>query len=114
MKIYSENPNPSEEDLYKSSSKIKEIESIVIASKFRNTTGRGSTIRVVTEQKNEETKQAQVHHVCGKSHKKGSCEVVCKGCGMKGSHKEEKCWRLHLELKPKNMRNDREERDIGR
>ena len=114
LKIYSETPNPSEEDLHKFLTKIKEMESIVIASKFRNVTGRGSTIRVVTEQKNEETKQAQLHHVCGKSHKKGSCEQVCKGCGMKGSHKEEKCWKLHPELKPKHISNGREERDRGR
>ena len=33
---------------------------------------------------------------------------------MKGSHKEEKCWKLHPELKPKDMRNGREERDRGR
>ena len=103
-----------EEDLQKFLNKINEMESIVIASEFRNTTGRGGTIREVKELKNEETKQASVHHVCGKSHKKGSCDVVCKGCGMKGSHKEEKCWKLHPELKPKDMRNGREERDRGR
>ena len=61
LKRYSETPNPSEEYLFKFSNKIKEIESIVIASKLRNTTGRGSTIWVLTEQKNEETKQAQFH-----------------------------------------------------
>ena len=114
MKIYSETPNPSEEDLQKFLNKIKEMESIVTASKFRNTTGRGGTFRKVTELKNEETKQVSVHHICGKSLKKGSCDVVCKGCGMKGSHKEEKCWKLHPELKPKDMRNGREERDRGR
>ena len=114
LKIYSETPNPLEEDLQKFLNKINEMESIVIASEFRNTTGRGGTIREVKELKNEETKQASVHHVCGKSHKKGSCDVVCKGCGMKGSHKEEKCWKLHPELKPKDMRNGREERDRGR
>ena len=32
---------------------------------------------------------------------------------MKGSHKEEKCWKLHPELKPKDMRNGRDERDRG-
>ena len=33
---------------------------------------------------------------------------------MKGSHKGEKRWKLHPELKPKDMRNGREERDRGR
>ena len=33
---------------------------------------------------------------------------------MKGSHKEEKCWKLHPDLKPKDMRNGRDERDRGR
>ena len=103
-----------EEDLQKFLNKINEMESIVIASEFRNTTGRGGTIREVKELKNEETKPVSVHHVCGKSHKRGSCDVVCKGCGMKGSHKEDKCWKLHPELKPKDMRNGREERDRGR
>ena len=56
LKIYSETPNPSEEDLHKFLTRIKEMESIVIASEFRSATGRGSTVRVVTEQKNEETK----------------------------------------------------------
>ena len=32
LKIYSETPNPSEEDLHKFLNKIKEMESIVIAS----------------------------------------------------------------------------------
>ena len=85
-----------EEDLQKFINKINEMESIVIASEFRNTTGRGSTIREVKELKNYEPNQAKVHHVCGKSHKRGPCDIVCKGCGMKGSHKEEKCWKLHL------------------
>ena len=56
LKIYSETPNPSEVDLQKFLNKIKEMESIVIASEFRNTTGSGGTIRQMTEIKNEETK----------------------------------------------------------
>ena len=98
LKIYSESPNPLKEDLQKFINKINEMESIVIASEFRNTTGRGSTIREVKELKPEETRPAYTHYVCGKAHKRGSCEVVCKGCGMK-------CWKLHPELKPKDMRN---------
>ena len=52
LKIYSETPNPLEEDLQKFLNKINEMERIVIASEFRNTTGRGSTIREVKELKN--------------------------------------------------------------
>merc|ERR1711888_277150 len=72
LKIYSETPNPLEEDLQKFLNKINEMESIVIASEFRNTTGRGGTIREVKELNNEEAKQASFHHVCGKSHKKNA------------------------------------------
>ena len=39
--------------------------------------------------------------------------MLCTGCGMFGSHKPEKCWKLHPELKPKNMAGG-EERDKGR
>ena len=66
------------------------------------------------ELKDEETKQVIIHPLCGKSHKRGSCSLVCKGCKMKGSHKEEKCWTIHPELRPRDMRNGREERDRGR
>ena len=84
------------------------MESLGLACDFRH------TIRAVTEVKNEETmKQPHIHHVCGKAHKKGSCDVVCKGCGMKGSHKVDKCWKIHPELKPRNMMNGKEERDRG-
>ena len=108
MKIYSEIPNPLQEDLEKFLNKINEMESIVIASEFNNVTGRGSTIREVKEIKNDEPNQTRVHHVCGKSHKRGACDIVCKGCGMKGSHKEDKCWKLYPDLKPKDMRNGRD------
>ena len=40
--------------------------------------------------------------------------MVCKGFGMKGSHKVERCWKIHPELKPRNMMNGKEERDRGR
>ena len=40
--------------------------------------------------------------------------MVCTGCGMKGSHKVDKCWKIHPELKPRNMVNGKEERDRGR
>ena len=43
LKLYSETPNPSEDDLHKFLTKIKEMESIVTASEFKNTAG--STIR---------------------------------------------------------------------
>ena len=45
LKIYSEIPNPLQEDLQKFLNKINEMESIVIASEFNNVTGRGSTNR---------------------------------------------------------------------
>ena len=41
-----------EEVLQKFLNKINEMKSIVIASEFRNTTGRGGTIREVKELKN--------------------------------------------------------------
>ena len=91
------------------------MESIVTSSKFKNISGgRGGTNRRVPELKDEETKQVSIHPLCGKSQKRGSCGLVCKGCNMKGSHKEEKCWTLHPELRPRDMINGREERDKGR
>ena len=106
LKLYSETPNPLDEDLQKFINKIKEMESIVTASEFRNTTGgRGGTIRRVPELKTEETKQDNAHYLCGKSHKKGQCDLVCKGCKMKGSHKEEQCWVFHPQLRTKDFRN---------
>ena len=47
--MYSDVPNPGQEDLQKFINKINEMESIVIASEFTNATGRGSTIREVKE-----------------------------------------------------------------
>ena len=109
MKIYSDVPNPGQEDLQKFINKINETESIVIASEFTNATGRGSTIREVKETKKDEPpNQNRVHHMCGKAHKRGACEVVCDGCGMKGSHKKDKCWKLYPDLRPKDMRNRRD------
>ena len=91
MKIYSDVPNPGQEDLQKFINKINEMKSIGIASEFTNATGRSSTIRKVEEiRKDEPPNQNRVHHVCGKAHKRGACEVVCDGCGMKGSHKKDK------------------------
>ena len=52
--------------------------------------------------------------MCVVNHIKEARDIVCKGCGMKGSHKEEKCWKLHPDLKPKDIRNGRDERDRGR
>ena len=76
LKLYSETPNPSEDDLQKFLTKIKEMESIVTASEFKNTAG--GVIRQVPELKQEETKKDNPHFVCGKSHKKGKCAQVCK------------------------------------
>ena len=111
MKLFQENPNPSEDDLYMFANKIKEVESLGLACEYRNVTkGRGG-IRSVQEIKKEETvKPPWVHYLCGKNHKKGACAFVCTGCDMIGSHKPEGCWKLHPELKPKYIES-REERD---
>ena len=41
------------------------------------------------------------HYLCNTTHPPGKCPQVCKGCGKKGSHKENQCWSMHPELKPK-------------
>ena len=112
MKLYSETPNPSEDDLQKFLTTMKEMESIVTASEFKNTAD--GRVRRVPELKQEETKQDNPHFLCGKAHKKGQCAQICKGCKMKGSHKEEQCWVLHPQLRPKDFRNGREGKDRGR
>ena len=100
LKLYSETPNPSEDDLQKFLTTIKEMESIVTASELKNTAD--GRVRRVPELKQEETKQDNPHFLCGKAHKKGQCAQICKGCKMKGSHKEEQCWVLHPQLRPKD------------
>ena len=102
LKLLQEHPNPSEDDLGIFANKIKEVESLGLACEYRNaTTGRGGIRSVVEITKKEETdKPPWIHHLCGKNHKKGACDFVCTGCGKFGSHKPEKCWKLHPELKP--------------
>ena len=65
--------------------------------------GGGGVRSVVEIKKDDHDKPLYVHYLCGKNHKKGKCDVVCTGCGMLGSHKPGMCWKLHPELKPKNM-----------
>ena len=104
MKLFQENPNPSEEDLCLFSNKIKEVESLGLACEYRNiNTGRGGVRSVIETKKEEPVKPPYVHYLYGENHKKGKCDVVCTGCGMLGSHKPKKCWKLHPELKPKNL-----------
>ena len=104
LKLFQENPNPTQEDLYLIANKIKEIESLGLACEYRNIeTGRGGVRSVIEIKKDDPVKPLYVHYLCGKNHKKGKCDVVCTGCGMLGSHKPEKCWKLHPELKPKHM-----------
>ena len=101
LKLFQENPNPSEEDLCLFSNKIKEVESLGLACEYRNiNTGRGGVRSVLETKKEEPVKPPYVHYLCGKNHKKGKCDVVCTGCGMFGSYKPEKSWKLNPELKP--------------
>ena len=53
--------------------------------------------------------------VCGKKHKKKVCGYQCKHCGMKGSHKENSCWKAFPHLKRGGQKEDdrkRRERDF--
>ena len=108
LKLYSEMPNPKEEDLTQFITKIKEFESLVTASEFK--ISQGGTMRRVQE----EPKQDNPHYLCGKVHKKGKCTQKCTGCGMMGSHKEDRCWVLHPHLKSKDSGNTRGGSDRGR
>ena len=84
LKLYSEMPNLKEEDLTQFITKIKEFESLVTASEFK--ISQGGTMRRVQE----EPKQDNPHYLCGKVHKKRKCTQKCTGCGMLGSHKEDR------------------------
>ena len=85
MKLFQENPNPTQEDLYLFANKIKEIESLGLACEYRNTeTGRDGVRSVQETKKEEPVKPPYVHYFCGKNHKKGKCDVVCAGCDMFG------------------------------
>ena len=76
LKLFQENPNPTQEDLYLFANKIKEIESLGLACEYRNIeTGRGGVRSVVEIKKDDPVKPQFVHYLCGKNHKKGKCGV---------------------------------------
>ena len=81
LKLFSELPNPKEEEMTKFISTIKENEAIVTAKVFRVQTGRG-----VARVQEEPQTEIRPHNLCGLVHKRGKCSQKCSGCGKYGSH----------------------------
>ena len=105
LKLLQKKNNPSEEEFHIFTNKIKEIESLDLAFEHQRNQGRLSVRSVQENTVKEETPRPMwVHPLCGKTHKKGDCSYVCKGCKMIGSHKPEVCWKLHPQLKPEHMK----------
>ena len=76
-----------------------------MAFEHQRNQGRNNVRSVQENTVKEETPRPMwVHPLCGKTHKKGECSYVCKGCKMIGSHKPEVCWKLHPQLKPEHMK----------
>ena len=74
--------NANQQDLKTVLGKIKGIEADF------NANGDKSTIRAVNEGE-------YLCRLCKKFHKKGKCEIVCRHCKKRGSHKSDNCWEKH-------------------
>ena len=71
--------NANQKDLKTVVAKIKGIEADF------NANGDKNTIRIVNEKEYK-------CRLCKKLHSKGKCEIICKHCKKRGSHKSDMCW----------------------
>ena len=68
-----------------------------------------SVTQKVPEEKDVVNRQEdRLHYLCGKVHRKGQCTFECTGCGMKGSHKPDKCFVLYPHLRRQGRGSDRQ------
>ena len=95
--MFRETQDPKESELSKFQSVIKQHESLVTAREYKGEVD--ARVGRVTEEPPKEPRKT--HYLCNTTHEPGKCPQVCKGCGKKGSHLEDKCWTKHPELKPK-------------
>ena len=72
-------------------------ESLITAREYKGEAD--SRVNRVTNNDAQEPKRG--HYLCNTTHPPGKCPQVCKHCGKKGSHLEDKCWEKYPELKLK-------------
>ena len=101
-----DNPNPSVTDGPKFMAKIKQLESLENAVEYTMNVKQTKLVFLVTQKVPEEDKP---YYLCRKVYKKGQCTFECKGCGMKGSHKPDKCFVLHPHLRRQRRGSDSQE-----
>ena len=109
-------PDPDEKDLETFLQVIRDHEAMVRAREHRENNS-GRTLNRVTGGVGT-GEQGWPHRVCGKVHERGKCGYKCTECGE--PHKEEDCFTLHLEKRPKGWKtppgkgNSNQEEEIGR
>ena len=91
------NPDPDEAGLESFLKVIRDHEAMVKAREFKEDSG-GNMNRVKPE--GEQTGAQNPHRVCGKVHGRGECKYQCRQC--KKPHREEDCYELHPEKRPKS------------
>ena len=90
------NPDPDEAGLESFLQVIRDHEAMVKAREYKEESG-GNMNRVKPE--GEQSGAQNPHRVCGKVHGRGECKYQCRQC--KKPHREEDCYELHPEKRPK-------------
>ena len=108
-----ENPNPGVTDVPKFMAKIKQLESLENAVEYTRNVKQIKPVLSVTQKVPEEKdvvnrQEDRPHYLCGKVHRKGQCTFECTGCGMKGSHKPDKCFVHYPNLRCQGRGSDRQ------
>ena len=91
------NPDPDEAGLESFLKVIRDHEAMVKAREFKEDSG--ANMRSVRTD-GEPTGAQNPHRVCGKVHGRGQCKYQCRQC--KKPHREEDCYELHPEKRPKS------------
>ena len=103
------NPDPDEAGLEGFLKVIRDHEAVVKAREYKEDTG-GNVNRVKPQ--SEQTGPQHPHRVCGKIHGRGECKYQCREC--KKPHREEDCYVLHPEKRPKSWVTPPKKKDKGR
>ena len=77
--------------------RIKQLESLENAVEYTRNVKQMKPVLWVTQTVPEEKdvvnrQEDRPHYFCGKVHRKDQCTIQCTGCGMKRSHKLDKCF----------------------
>ena len=94
------NQDPDEQGLESFLQVIRDHEAMVRAREYKEDSGRGINRVQGGGGQSGEQGNGYPHKVCGKTHGRGECQYKCKEC--KKPHKEEDCFVLHPEKRPKS------------